>query len=86
MPRKPALLSLLNLMLRPIGGQASANQFIAPSQQPLPTDREAWRTYWQTQDQPWRTEPEIDQERQAELAKVGLLLPILKKGFILSRM
>jgi len=29
---------------------------------------EAWRARWQAQGQPWRTEPEIPPERQAELA------------------
>ena len=31
-------------------------------------DHEAWRAYWAERGQPWRIEPEIDAERQAELA------------------
>ena len=31
-------------------------------------DKEAWKAYWKKQGQPWRTEPEIDQERQEFLA------------------
>jgi hypothetical protein len=32
-------------------------------------DAEGWREYWRIQKQPWRTEPEIDAKRQAELSK-----------------
>jgi hypothetical protein len=63
MPRKPALLlSLLNLVIRPIAEQtkASSNHLVALPQQPPAHDREAWRTYWKGQGQPWRTEPEAD--------------------------
>ena len=40
-----------------------------PHQRPAINDRDAWRAYWQTQGMPWRTEPEIDEERQ----QMGLL-------------
>ncbi len=33
-------------------------------------DHDAWPAYWQTQNQPWRTEPEIEQRRQEELSKL----------------
>jgi len=38
---------------------------------PKPTSRSraAWTPYWQAQGQPWRTEPEIDAARQAEMAE-----------------
>lgn len=32
-------------------------------QRPSYDDQEAWVGYWKSQDQPWRTEPEIDEER-----------------------
>ncbi|HEY0757088.1 MAG TPA: pentapeptide repeat-containing protein [Ktedonobacteraceae bacterium] len=32
-------------------------------------DADAWQEFWAGQGQPWRTEPEIDAERQAELAE-----------------
>ncbi len=36
--------------------------------------------YWQEQNQPWRTEPEISPRRQAELEKRRALVPDVKKG------
>jgi uncharacterized protein YjbI with pentapeptide repeats len=41
---------------------------------------EEWHTYWQTQGQPWRTEPEIDIERQKELDKRRAIVPDIKKS------
>ncbi|WIG59790.1 MAG: Pentapeptide repeat family protein [Ktedonobacterales bacterium] len=35
---------------------------------PASDDRDGWAAYWQEQGQPWRTEPEIDGERQRVLA------------------
>jgi uncharacterized protein YjbI with pentapeptide repeats len=83
MPRKPALLlHLLNLALRPIAGQtkASPKQLVVLPQQPPAHDREAWRIYWQAQGQPWRTEPEIDRERQRELAVRRAIVPDIEHG------
>jgi hypothetical protein len=37
-------------------------------QRPTNDDPASWRAYWQELDQLWRTEPEIDEERQQELA------------------
>ena len=36
-------------------------------QRPNTDDDRAWHAYWEAQDQPWRTEPEIDIERQQYL-------------------
>ncbi len=47
---------------------------------PAPDDREGWRTHWQTQGQPWRTELEIDQKRQAELDQRRAIAPNIEKG------
>lgn len=41
---------------------------------------EEWRTYWQAQGQPWRTEPEIDMKRQEELALCLSIIPDIEKG------
>jgi hypothetical protein len=38
-------------------------------QRPTTGDRDAWQGYWREQDQPWRTEPEIDLERQRALTE-----------------
>jgi hypothetical protein len=83
MPRKPALvLSLLNLMLKPRAGQtkASSNQHVALPQHPPAHDHKAWRAYWKAQGQSWRTEPEIDRERQAYLARRRSILTNIEQG------
>jgi uncharacterized protein YjbI with pentapeptide repeats len=36
---------------------------------PTSDDPKQWQTYWTTQGEPWRTEPEISPERQQELAQ-----------------
>lgn len=38
-------------------------------QNSMDNDCDIWRDYWRTRNQPWRTEPEIDVERQATLNK-----------------
>ncbi len=42
---------------------------------PLTPEERRWRDYWEAQGQPWRTEPEIDAQRQAELAKRRASVP-----------
>ncbi len=49
-------------------------------QHPSTPDEESWRDYWQTQGFPWRTEPEIDQERQEFLAKCRSIRSDIKNG------
>lgn len=39
-------------------------------QRPTNNDPAAWRVYWSKLGQGWRTEPEIDEERQEELARL----------------
>ena len=59
---------------------------IAAPQRPTNDDKEAWKAYWKTQGQPWRTEPEIDVDRQKYLAeRQDLSNQILSKASILSR-
>jgi uncharacterized protein YjbI with pentapeptide repeats len=48
-------------------------------QPPSTKDSEAWKAYWKAQDQPWRTEPEIDKERQEELAERRTITPDIEK-------
>src|SRR6266699_2552248 len=43
-------------------------------------DKEAWRVYWKTQGQPWRTEPEIDAERQKYLEERRKVVPDIIQG------
>ena len=49
---------------------------------PCPTtnDPGAWKSYWDAKGQEWRTEPEIDLERQKELAHCLTLIPDIDKG------
>jgi uncharacterized protein YjbI with pentapeptide repeats len=47
---------------------------------PTTNDPEAWKFYWKEQGQPWRTEPEIDEERQKELDKFRNIKPDWKQG------
>ncbi len=44
-------------------------------QRPTADDRDAWQGYWRGQGQPWRTEPEIDLERQRALTAHVTTLP-----------
>jgi len=40
-----------------------------------PATPEGWKAHWQEQDQPWRTEPEVDEERQQFLADRRATMP-----------
>lgn len=58
---------------------------------PTNNDKVAWNAYWKAQDQPWRWEPEIDEERQrflSGLRNTKIVDPVLNgpfKGITLSR-
>ncbi len=53
----------------------------APALQcPSNDDREAWKAYWERQGQSWRTEPEIDTERQNYLEERRQITPDIKEG------
>src|SRR5438876_4185517 len=41
---------------------------------------ESWKEYWETQEQPWRIEPEIDTKSQEVLAACRAKAPDIKKG------
>ncbi len=49
-------------------------------QRPANDDKEAWKAYWEKQSQPWRTEPEIDAERQKYLAERRSIEPDILQG------
>src|SRR6266480_7180051 len=49
-------------------------------QRPTTSDPEAWKAYWKAQGQPWRTEPEIDAERQKYLAERRSIIPNIEQG------
>src|SRR5207248_2378796 len=50
------------------------------AQRPANDDKEAWKTYWKAQGQIWRTEPEIDRERQKYLTECRAVKPDIHKG------
>ena len=47
---------------------------------PSTQDCEGWATFWAGQGQPWRTEPEIDAGRQAELTALRNITPDVHEG------
>lgn len=50
-------------------------------QRPASTDnREGWKAYWAAKGMPWRTEPEIDGERQRFLTERRAVKPDIEKG------
>lgn len=49
-------------------------------QRPADDDRAAWSVYWQARGMPWRTEPEIDEPRQHELAERRAIPPDIERG------
>src|SRR5437660_1455817 len=61
----------------------TANQEIGnpthAAQRPANNDTEAWKAYWKEQGQLWRTEPEIDVERQKYLADAELFRAHLQR-------
>ena len=50
------------------------------AQRPAKDDKEAWKDYWKEQGQLWRTEPEIDEERQKILAERLAIKPDIQQG------
>jgi hypothetical protein len=75
------LRQLFSILWRRKPGTASRliQVVLAPQQHP-PNDRSAWRTHWKAQKQPWRTEPEIDPQRQMELNQCRAIIPNIEKG------
>lgn len=54
----------------------------SPASISRPTDDShfVWQSYWETQKQPWRTEPEIGKVRQAYLTERHAILPDFEQG------
>ena len=49
-------------------------------QRPTTHDQDEWQAYWDTLGQPWRTEPEIDAERQKYLVERRRITPNIEQG------
>src|ERR1700704_2951427 len=56
------------------------NGQISTLQHPTTDDPDAWRAYWKAQGWPWRTEPEINEDRQKYLAERRAIVPDIEKG------
>ncbi len=56
------------------------NGQVSTIQRPSTNDPEAWKTYWEKLGCPWRTEPEIDTDRQKYLAERRNTTPDIEKG------
>lgn len=49
-------------------------------QRPSNNDKETWKDYWKVLGQPWRTEPEIDLDRQKFLTERSGIIPNVELG------
>src|SRR5947209_6861594 len=56
------------------------NGQVSTLERPTTNDQEAWKAYWKVQGWHWRTEPEIDAERQKYLAERRAIVPDIKQG------
>src|SRR6266849_11037608 len=82
MNRQPPRRSVLHLLLSALTRKApeQAKGHVQPLHLPTPDDRDAWQTYLKAQSQPWRTEPEINPNRQVELTQCRAIVPDREKG------
>jgi uncharacterized protein YjbI with pentapeptide repeats len=55
-------------------------QVVRGQPQYSPASPEEWHQNWQSQGQPWRTEPEIDAKRQQELTQRRAVIPNIEQG------
>src|SRR5579859_5570891 len=80
--RSSLLYLLLNILLGSKANHSttSANLQAMHSSRPSIDNYRAWSTYWEKQGYPWRTEPEIDKERQEYLAWRRSTLPDIECG------
>jgi uncharacterized protein YjbI with pentapeptide repeats len=74
----------MNKYVRKLFGAVFQNpqtpQVVRGQPQLLLASPEEWRKHWQSQDQPWRTEPEIDAKRQRELTQQRAIIPNIEQG------
>src|SRR5215469_3809655 len=60
--------------------QIPASTAVEQPARPDGTSRASWRTYWRSRGQRWRTDPEIDEPRQQELAARRVVLSSIARG------
>ncbi|SRR6266496_995943 len=75
--QQSVLQSIFTILTRRVKRSAQPTSHL---QHPTTNDRDAWRTYWKTCGQSWRTEPEIDPERQKFLTQRLGVVPNIEKG------
>jgi uncharacterized protein YjbI with pentapeptide repeats len=63
-----------------VDGTEKGKRVPASPSRPKGEDRDEWSAYWKAQGQSWRTEPEISQERQEELARCRATPADIEKG------
>lgn len=56
------------------------NGQVSTLQRPTANDPREWKAYWNAKGWPWRTEPEIDAQRQKNLAERRAIVPDIEKG------
>jgi len=56
------------------------DQRLASPPPPSGDNRQAWQAYWRQVGQPWRTDPENDTKRQAQLAASRSIAPDIEQG------
>src|SRR5579883_226693 len=56
------------------------NGMVSTLQRPTTDDPEAWKAYWESQGQVWRTQAEIDEERQTYLVQRKAIIPNRENG------
>lgn len=56
------------------------NRQVSTLQRPATNNREDWKAYWKQQGQPWRTEQEVDTERQEYLTERRKTTPNIEQG------
>jgi len=81
MNQRSLLHSVLHALRSALVGKSSNITHLTQLPHRPPTrDPDQWRAYWASQGQKWRTEPEIDKERQAYLAQRRLIPPDIEHG------
>lgn len=77
-PRRSVFRMLLSILAQKVPEQAK--QHVPPPRRPTGHAPAAWQAYWESLGQRWRTDPEIDPMRQADLARHRAIVPDIEKG------
>jgi uncharacterized protein YjbI with pentapeptide repeats len=61
-------------------GNVSGDPKAEPQRPTSGDNRDAWSAYWTARGMPWRTEPEVDEERQSYLTRRRAVKPDIEQG------